>query len=236
MLWVSSTRGSIVGRAQCHAAPASATAVDGRRATVPVTRAERETAASENKLRKADLAEPRAPTPPQLEPATNSGAQVYSARDRSVSRDLRRAFRRAPTARHSRSVTGGPVRRGRCGRATRSAHPASTLSRRVRCGDADVLRVRGSSRCAVGTAPRGAAGGHAGCTRLARSVMRAGPRGAGARRVRGPRYAIRSGPGRGMRPRSVDSVPRPEKSVRSSGADPPRSVTSSMTLSIFLPR
>lgn len=187
MLWVSSTRGSIVGRAQCHAAPASATAVDGRRATVPVTRAERETAASENKLRKADLAEPRAPTPPQLEPATNSGAQVYSARDRSVSRDLRRAFRRAPTARHSRSVTGGPVRRGRCGRATRSAHPASTLSRRVRCGDADVLRVRGSSRCAVGTAaPRGAAGGHAGCTRLARSVMRAGPRGARERGV----YAV----------------------------------------------
>ena len=234
MLWVSSTRGSIVGRAQCHAAPASATAVDGRRATVPVTRAERETAASENKLRKADLAEPRAPTPPQLEPATNSGAQVYSARDRSVSRDLRRAFRRAPTARHSRSVTGGPVRRGRCGRATRSAHPASTLSRRVRCGDADVLRVRGSSRCAVGTAPRGAAGGHAGCTRLARSVMRAGPRGAGARRpaiaIRHVRmYTLRPGAGH----ESKFSVPSPPEK---SGAETPRSVTSSMTLSIFLPR
>lgn len=126
VLWVSSTRGSIVGRAQCHAAPASATAVDGRRATVPVTRAERETAASENKLRKADLAEPRAPTPPQLEPATNSGAQVYSARDRSVSRDLRRAFRRAPTARHSRSVTEGP-----CAVAAAAVPPARRARRRL---------------------------------------------------------------------------------------------------------
>ena len=155
MLWVSSTRGSIVGRAQCHAAPASATAVDGRRATVPVTRAERETAASENKLRKADLAEPRAPTPPQLEPATNSGAQVYSARDRSVSRDLRRAFRRAPTARHT-----PPSRRARAPWPLRPCHPlgapgvdsvaACPVWRRGRAPRSRLESVRGGHRAAGG--------------------------------------------------------------------------------------
>lgn len=217
MLWVSSTRGSIVGRAQCHAAPASATAVDGRRATGPVTRAERETAASENKLRKADLAEPRAPPPPQLEPRRTPELRSI-ARAIALSRETYEGLSDVPRRHDTPLRHGGPVRRGRCGRATRSAHPASTLSRRVRCGDADVLRVRGSSRCAVGTAPRGAAGGHAGCTRLARSVMRAGPRGAGARRVRGPdcRYTYRAirWPGAGHAPSRVQLVRAESGEVR----------------------